>query len=94
MLVVAAAMIAPVSVKACSLRQSADRSTDSGANDGSAVVLAQVRQPRMVCSSAVSASGAEPIDGGLPALSAKKVGRSIRIAEPSCTYGAGTLVDR
>src|SRR5215203_1650932 len=94
MLVVAAAMIAPVSVKACSLRHSADRSTDSAANDGSAVVFAHVRQPRIVSSSAFSASGAEQMSGGLPALRQKNVGRSIRITLPSITYGAATLVAR
>src|SRR5688572_21805766 len=94
MLVVVAAMIAPVSLNACSFRHSADRNTDSGANDGSAVVLAQMRQLRMVCSSDVSASGAELISGGLPALSEKKIGRSILIAVPSITYGAATLVER
>src|SRR5215212_10078807 len=94
MLVVAAAMIAPVSLNACNFRHNAERNTDSAANDGRWVVLAQVRQPRIVCSRALSASDADAMSEGLPALSAKNVGRSILIALPSCKCGAGTLVAR
>src|SRR5688572_19084718 len=48
MLVVAAAMMAPVSWYAWSLRQSAERSTADEAKVGSAHVFAQARQPAIV----------------------------------------------
>ncbi len=50
MLVVAAAMIAPLSSLTCSFRHKAERSTAAGANVGSAQVFAQTRQPATVLS--------------------------------------------
>ena len=64
MLVVVAAMIAPVSVKTCSFRHSAERRTAVSANDGSAHVFAHIRQPAMVWSRAYcAAAGDSMVDG-------------------------------
>src|SRR5689334_11336880 len=87
-------MIAPVSTYAWSFKHSADRSTDSAANEGRCVVFAQVRQPLVVWSSDASASATEVILGGLQALNEKNVGRSIRIVDPSWIYGAATLLNK
>jgi hypothetical protein len=66
MLVVAEAIIAPVSVNACSLRQSADRRTCVSANEGSAQVFTHARHPAIVISSDRCTEATESIVGGRP----------------------------
>jgi hypothetical protein len=68
---VAAAMIAPVSVKMWSFKHSADRSRASGANVGKPVVLAHWRQPAMVSSSDRSTAALESTSVGRPPLNTK-----------------------
>src|SRR3990172_65094 len=91
MLVVAAAMIAPVSSKACSLRQSAERKTSRSAKDGSAQVLAQARHPATVWSRTCRTAGTESRAVGCPQLTMKKRGSSTRIERPGRPYRAGRL---
>ena len=64
MLVVVAAMMAPVSSKTCSFRHSADRSTAASANEGSAHVFAHIRQPAIVWSSAYCAAAGDSMAEG------------------------------
>ena len=66
MLVVAAAMMAPVSVYACSFRQSADRRTGRLANVGSAHDFAHARHPAIVRSRTRCADSTESVSDGLP----------------------------